>query len=91
MADGRTRKWGEPIPPARYRRIAARVSHRTYKDNFDKGEDTQPFWYDEPKNLFRYADGTFAFSQDYINIEEMIRRGDWEGPTPYELSRRPEF
>jgi hypothetical protein len=46
-----------------------------------------PFYYDRRRDLFRYSDGTCAFSRHFINVRELVARGDWEGPTPEEVSR----
>lgn len=67
----------------------AATSYRLYKDGWNEGEDIRPFFYDAPKDLFRYSDGTFAFDRYHCDVEEMKRRGDWEGPTPEEVSRPP--
>jgi hypothetical protein len=81
-------RWGERRSACQRLRIAARVRYSMAKLALEDG-DPSPYGllYDRERDLFRFPGGRFAFSERHIDVDELVRRGMWEGPTPKELAR----
>ncbi len=72
-----------PWPPRRSESELRRISARTLYD-FEvecrrQGWGDPAFVYDEEKDLFRWADGKFAFSREHADWELLRKRGRLSG------------
>jgi hypothetical protein len=62
-----------PIPPAELRRRQARALYEI--EMFFREEGISDFVYDEERDLFRFAEGRFAFSQTHADLKLLEERG----------------
>jgi hypothetical protein len=62
-----------PIPPAELRRRQAKALYGT--EMLLREEGLSSFFYDEEKDVFRFPDGRFAFSQTHADLKLLEERG----------------
>ena len=62
-----------PIPPAELRRRQAEALYDT--EMFFREEGLSSFVYNEQKDLLRFPDGGFAFSQTHADLKLLGERG----------------
>lgn len=80
-------RWGGRRSVCLHLRIAAKVHYSMEKLNVEDGDPSlHGLLHDAERDLFRFPGGRFAFSARHIDVDELMRRGMWEGPTPKELA-----
>jgi hypothetical protein len=66
-----SQRW--PIPPAELRRRRAKSLYEI--EMFFRQEGLFDFVYDEENDLFRFKDGSFAFSRTHADMKLLEERG----------------
>jgi hypothetical protein len=68
--------WFPKRPETEMRRITAETLYDLEMECRRQGWGANPaLVYDEENDLFRFRDGTFAFSREYVNRELLKKRG----------------